>query len=129
VAFLEESRIDRVGVFRYSREPGTPAAELPGQLRGPVIERRWHEVMQLQQQISLERNMRWQGRTIRMLVEGQGEADDGAPLIVGRSFRDAPEVDGQVFAWGAARPGDFVQVRVTQALDYDLWGELVSDEA
>jgi ribosomal protein S12 methylthiotransferase len=129
LAFLEEQQLDRVGVFRYSQEPGTPAAALAGQVREQVIERRWHEVMQLQQQISLEGNMRWHGRTIRMLVEGQGEADDGAPLIVGRSFRDAPEVDGQVFAWGAARPGDFVQVRVTQALDYDLWGELVSDEA
>jgi len=125
LAFLEESRIDRVGVFRYSREPGTPAAELPGQLRGPVIERRWHEVMQLQQGISLDRNRRWQGRAIQMLVEGQGAAEDGAPLVVGRSFRDAPEVDGQVFAWGAAALGSFVTVRVTQALEYDLWGELV----
>jgi ribosomal protein S12 methylthiotransferase len=90
-----------------------------------VIERRWHEVMQLQQRISLERNKRWEGRTIRMLVEGQGASDDGAPLIVGRSFRDAPEVDGQVFAWGMAAPGSFATVRVTQALDYDLWGERV----
>jgi ribosomal protein S12 methylthiotransferase len=123
--FLEQARLDRVGVFRYSREPGTPAAELPGQVRANVIERRWHEVMQLQQQVSLERNKRWEGRMIRMLVEGQGAADDGVPLIVGRSFRDAPEVDGQVFAWGTAAPGSFATVRVTQALDYDLWGELV----
>ena len=123
--FLEQARLDRVGAFRYSREPGTPAAELPGQVRSHVIERRWHEVMQLQQRISLERNKRWEGRTIRMLVEGQGASDDGAPLIVGRSFRDAPEVDGQVFAWGTAAPGSFTTVRVTQALDYDLWGERV----
>jgi ribosomal protein S12 methylthiotransferase len=123
--FLEQARLDRVGVFRYSREPGTPAAELPGQVRGHVIERRWHEVMQLQQRISLERNKRWEGRTIQVLVEGQGASDDGAPLIVGRSFRDAPEVDGQVFAWGTAAPGSFATVRVTQALDYDLWGERV----
>jgi ribosomal protein S12 methylthiotransferase len=123
--FLEQARLDRVGVFRYSREPGTPAAELPGQVRSHVIERRWHEVMQLQQRISLERNRGWEGRTIRMLVEGQGAADDGTPLIVGRSFRDAPEVDGQVFAWGTAAPGSFATVRVTQALEYDLWGERV----
>jgi ribosomal protein S12 methylthiotransferase len=124
-AFLEQAQIDRVGVFRYSREPGTPAAGLPGQLRDQIIERRWHEVMRLQQGISLGRNRRWVGRTIRILVEGQGVADDGAPLVVGRSFRDAPEVDGQVCAWGAAVPGSFVTVRVTQALEYDLWGELV----
>jgi ribosomal protein S12 methylthiotransferase len=125
LAFLEHAQIDRVGVFRYSREPGTPAAGLPGQVRDRVIERRWHEVMQLQQQISLERNRRWEGRTIEVLVEGQGASDDGTPLIVGRSFRDAPEVDGQVLAWGTADPGSFVRVRVSQALDYDLWGERV----
>jgi len=123
-SFLEEVQLDRVGVFRYSQEPGTPAATLPNQVPARVIERRWNEVMQLQQRVSLARNQRWNGRTIRMLVEGQGTADDGAPLVVGRSFRDAPEVDGQVFAWGVAQPGSFVNVRVTQALEYDLWGEL-----
>jgi ribosomal protein S12 methylthiotransferase len=111
-------------VFRYSQEPGTPAATLPSQVPARVIERRWNEVMQLQQRVSLARNQRWAGRTIRMLVEGQGTSDDGAPLIVGRSFRDAPEVDGQVFAWGIAQPGSFVNVRVTKALEYDLWGDL-----
>ena len=125
ISFLEEMQLDRVGAFRFSREPGTPAAELTGQVRDRVIERRWHEVMQLQQQVSLARNRRWQGREIRMLVEGQGASEDGAPLVVGRSFRDAPEVDGQVFAWGTAPVGSFVNVRVTQALEYDLWGELV----
>jgi ribosomal protein S12 methylthiotransferase len=125
LAFLERARIDRVGVFRYSREPGTPAAELSDQVRERVIERRWHTVMQLQQSISLGRNQRWDGRTIRVLVEGQGADETGAPLVVGRSFRDAPEVDGQVFAWGTAAPGSFVTVRITQALEYDLWGELV----
>jgi ribosomal protein S12 methylthiotransferase len=123
LAFLEEARLDRVGVFRYSREPGTPAATLPSQVPGRVIEQRWHTVMRSQQRISLDRNKGWEGRTIKVLVEGVGDAD-GAPLVVGRSFRDAPEVDGQVFAWGTAEPGTFVTVRVTQALEYDLWGEL-----
>src|SRR4029077_21009103 len=63
----------------------------------------------------------------RVLVEGQGTSDDGAPLVVGRSFRDAPEVDGQVFAWGVAQPGSFVNVRVTQALEYDLWCDLACE--
>ena len=124
LAFLSEVELDRVGVFRYSQEPGTPAASLPGQVRERVIERRWHEVMQLQQSVSLARNRRWEGRTIRMLVEGQGESEDHRPLVVGRSFRDAPEIDGQVFAWGGAPVGSFVSVRVTQALEYDLWGDL-----
>jgi len=112
-------------VFRYSQEPGTHAATLPDQVRERVTERRWHEVMRLQQGISLARNQRWHGRTIQVLVEAQGTAEDGAPLMVGRSFRDAPEVDGQVFAWGTAPEGSFVNVRVSQALEYDLWGELV----
>jgi len=124
MAFLEEVQLDRVGVFRYSQEPGTHAATLPDQVRERVTERRWHEVMRLQQGISLARNQRWQGRTIQMLIEGQGVSEDGAPLVVGRSFRDAPEVDGQVFAWGTAPEGSFVNVRVSQALEYDLWGEL-----
>ncbi|HWQ13623.1 MAG TPA: 30S ribosomal protein S12 methylthiotransferase RimO [Roseiflexaceae bacterium] len=124
LAFLEEMELDRVGVFRYSQEPGTHAATLPGQVPPRTTERRWHEVMRLQQQISLQRNRRWQGRTLRVLVEGQGTADDGAPLVVGRSFRDAPEVDGQVFAWGTAPVGSFVDVRITSALAYDLWGEI-----
>jgi len=124
-SFLEEVQLDRVGVFRYSQEPGTPAATLPSQVPARVIERRWNEVMQLQQRVSLARNQRWDGRTIRMLVEGQGTSEDGAPRVGGRSFGDAPEVDGQVFAWGVAQPGSFVNVRVTQALEYDLWGELI----
>jgi ribosomal protein S12 methylthiotransferase len=126
-AFLAEMQLDRVGVFRYSQEPDTHAATLPGQIRDNVKEKRWHEVMQLQQKISLRRNQSWEGRMIQMLVEGQGESDDGSPLVVGRSFRDAPEVDGQVFAWGSAPVGQFVDVRVTQALEYDLWGELVAN--
>ena len=124
VGFLEEMQLDRVGVFRYSQEPGTHAATLAGQVPQRTIERRWHEVMRLQQGISQERNRRWVGRTIMVLVEGQGQADDGSPLVVGRSFRDAPEVDGQVFAWGSAPVGTFVPVQVTSALEYDLWGRL-----
>lgn len=122
LAFLEEMQLDRVGAFRYSQEPGTAAATLPGQVRPRVIERRWHELMQLQQGISLARNRRWQGRVIEALIEGQGHTDDGRSLAVGRSFRDAPEIDGQVFVWGEVPVGSRVRVRVTQAAEYDLWG-------
>jgi ribosomal protein S12 methylthiotransferase len=126
LAFLEDTQLDRVGVFRYSNEPGTHAATLPNQVRATTIERRWHQVMQLQQDVSQRRNARWRGRTLRMLVEGQGTSEDGKPLVVGRSFRDAPEVDGQVFAWGVAPAGSFVDVRVTQPTAYDLWGDIVA---
>lgn len=64
LAFLEEAQLDRVGAFRYSQEPGTHAATLPDQVRPQVIEKRWHELMQLQQHISRARTARWLGRTI-----------------------------------------------------------------
>ncbi|MBO9337571.1 MAG: 30S ribosomal protein S12 methylthiotransferase RimO [Chloroflexus sp.] len=123
--FLQTAQLDRVGAFRYSREPGTPAAELPDQVRPQVIERRWHELMRLQQQISFARNQRWIGRTLTVLIEGNGSADDGSQLSVGRSFRDAPEIDGQVFVWGNFPIGQMLPVRITQAAEYDLWGEAV----
>lgn len=123
--FLSDMQLDRVGAFQYSREPGTPAATLPDQVDAAVIEARWHTLMQLQQKISRQRNQRWKRRTIEVLVEGQGAADDGTPLVVGRSFRDAPEVDGQVFVWGRAPIGSKVHARITQTTEYDLWGKLV----
>jgi ribosomal protein S12 methylthiotransferase len=121
LAFLERVQLDRVGAFRYSREPGTTAADLPDQVRPQVIEKRWHMLMQLQQGISRARSVRWLGRTLPVLIEGQGTADDGRPVAIGRSFRDAPEIDGQVFVWGEAPVGSFLTVRVTRTTDYDLW--------
>ncbi|MBP1468654.1 30S ribosomal protein S12 methylthiotransferase RimO [Candidatus Chloroploca sp. M-50] len=124
LTFLETMQLDRVGAFRYSQEPGTHAATLPDQVRPQVIERRWHTLMQLQQGISQQRMTRWVGRTLPVLIEGHGTDDDGRPLAVGRSFRDAPEVDGQVFVWGNPPVGEFARVQVTQATAYDLWGEV-----
>ncbi len=125
LSFLEEMELDRVGAFRYSREPGTPAAGLPDQVRPKVIERRWHELMQLQQTISLHRNQRWVGRTMAVLIEAHATTDTGRPLVLGRSFRDAPEIDGQVFVWGDAPIGSVVDVHITDAAEYDLWGTMV----
>jgi ribosomal protein S12 methylthiotransferase len=124
--FLAAAQLDRVGAFRYSQEPGTHAATLPNPVRPQVIEKRWHELMQLQQGISRTRSRRWLDRTIDVLIEGNGQSAAGRPLAVGRSFRDAPEVDGQVFVWGQPEMGTVVSVRVTQATDYDLWGEIVN---
>jgi ribosomal protein S12 methylthiotransferase len=125
LSFLEEMELDRVGAFRFSREPGTHAATLPEQVSPRVIERRWHELMQLQQGISRARNSRWRGRVVDVLVEGHGKADDDRPVAVGRSFRDAPEIDGQVFVWGDAPLGAIVPVKVAATTEYDLWGELI----
>ncbi len=122
--FLEAMQFDRVGMFRYSLEPGTPAAALDDQVSERIKERRWNEAMALQQGISAQRTARMHGRTLKVLVEGNGSADDGRPLVVGRSFRDAPEVDGLVFAYGSAPVGSFVEVQVTSTTEYDVWGEL-----
>lgn len=122
--FLSEMEFDRAGFFRYSQEPGTPAATLDGQISDRVKQRRWSEAMALQQEISLGRNRRWIDRDIRMLVEGTGSAEDGTPLIAGRSFRDAPEIDGMIWARGTATPGTFVDVHVDRTTHYDLWGTL-----
>lgn len=124
--FLAEVTLDRVGVFQYSDEPGTHATTLDAKVPQKQIERRWHKIMQLQQGISQARNRVWRGRTIAMLVEGTGSDEQGKPLLVGRSFRDAPEVDGQVFAWGKGAVGSIVNVKVTTTTDYDLWGNVTA---
>ncbi len=123
--FLAEMKLDRVGVFRYSDEPGTHATTLEAKVPQKQIERRWHKIMQLQQEISLERISQWRGRTMTMLVEGVGSDESGRPLLVGRSFRDAPEVDGQVFAWGKGVIGDMCLVKINSTTEYDVWGKVV----
>lgn len=123
--FLAEMQLDRVGVFRYSDEPGTHATTLEAKVPQKQIERRWHKIMQLQQEISLQRISQWRGRTMTMLVEGVGSDETGRPLLVGRSFRDAPEVDGQVFAWGKGQVGDMCHVKINSTTEYDVWGKVV----
>ena len=114
--FLTAARFDRAGVFRYSREEGTPAADLPGQVPPDEIEARYHHLMRLQQRISAEGNARWVGRELEVLV-----VERQPDRVIARSFRDAPEVDGLVHvSGGRAAPGDFLRVRITAAGPYDL---------
>jgi len=135
--FLVEVRFDHVGVFPYSTEEGTPAAGLPGALPAPVKQERYRRVMARQQEISWAKNQEWVDQTLPVLVEGEAEEDQGRKtkdegpktndhgLLVGRSFRDAPEVDGLVLTTGQAAVGTIVPVRLTAASPYDLWGEVV----
>jgi len=116
--FVEESAFDHVGVFMYSHEAGTPAASLPDDVPVAVKEERRNRLMALQQPISLARNRLFVGRTLDVLIEGQ---DSG--LSVGRSYRDAPEIDGLVLVQGVLPVGRIVPVRITSALEYDLIGE------
>ncbi|NLS79927.1 MAG: 30S ribosomal protein S12 methylthiotransferase RimO [Chloroflexi bacterium] len=117
--FMDEMAFDKVGVFPYSREEGTRAAELPGQVPDEIKQARHEEAMLLQQEISLDRNGEQVGRTLDVLFEGQGDG-----LSIGRSYRDAPEIDGLVLVHGDAPLGEMAPVRITEAMEYDLTGEL-----
>ncbi len=119
--FLHDARIDRLTIFQFSPEEGTPAAHLPDQIPAHTKDNRMNLLMAAQQEISLEINEEWVGRTLEVLLEG--ETDDGRR--VGRSYRDAPEIDGLVFVDGVpenVQSGSIVEVRITSALEYDLEG-------
>jgi ribosomal protein S12 methylthiotransferase len=116
--FVEEMRFDRVGVFTYSEEEGTPAAELDDDVPPAVKEDRRERLMAIQQPISLEKNQELVGETLDVLIEGQDEG-----LSVGRSYRDAPEVDGLVLVQQELPIGKLVLLRIVAALAYDLIAE------
>jgi ribosomal protein S12 methylthiotransferase len=119
--FLKEAQLDRVGAFMYSREKGTPAAQMPNQIPFRIKRERYDRLMRFQQPISLARNRLWVGKTMRVLIEGY--TADGK-YAIGRSHRDAPDVDGLVYVRNcSAAPGEFVEVRITDADVYDVWGE------
>lgn len=117
VKFVEELRFDRLGVFTFSFEPGTASAPLGDPIPEAVKQARRERLMEVQQRISLEKNQAQVGRTLPVLVEGNGDG-----LSVGRSYRDAPEVDGLVIIEGEVPVGEMVPVRISGALAYDLSG-------
>lgn len=123
--FARAIRFDHAGVFTYSRQQWTGAYDLPGQVPDEVKHERRDRLMRLQRKIAAKRAKTFVGRTLAMLVEGTGEDEDGAPVVAGRTYREAPEVDGLVFARGAATPGDRVDVRVEASSDYDLFATLL----
>ncbi|HJA67397.1 30S ribosomal protein S12 methylthiotransferase RimO [Lachnoclostridium sp. An169] len=122
--FVDETEFDRLGVFTYSPEEGTPAAEMPDQIDEEVKEERQAELMELQQEIAFENAESMVGREVLVMIEGK-VADENA--YVGRTYRDAPNVDGLIFINTEEEllSGDFARVKVTGALDYDLIGELL----
>jgi len=124
--FAQAIEFDKVGAFPFSPEPGTPAAALPDPVPEEEKEERYDRLMEVQQPISLRKNQEQVGRVLDILVEGQGEvAESGAPLLLGRSYRDAPEVDGLVLVPGIAGApvGTVLEVHINGALEYDLVGE------
>ncbi|MBA2450015.1 MAG: 30S ribosomal protein S12 methylthiotransferase RimO [Chloroflexi bacterium] len=121
---IETLGFGRVGVFTYSDEEGTAAFDHEDRVARGVKQRRRHELMVAARAASLEAHRALVGRQIEVLVEGEGELGERT-MRIGRSRRDAPEVDGLVFVDGVAQTGEIVAVEVTQALEYDLVGRLV----
>lgn len=120
--FVKTARFDKLGVFAYSPEEGTPAAEMENQIDEEEKARRLDIIMQLQQRISAERLEEKVGQVLEVLVE---EYDEESECFVGRSRGDAPDIDGKVFFHAnQANEGELVRVRITAALDYDLIGEI-----
>jgi len=119
LAFVEEVEFDRLGAFVFSPEPGTPAAALPDQVPEEIKQQRYEALMETQQAISLRRNQALVGRTLDVLSEGTGE-----DLTLGRSYRDAPEIDGWVLIPGEWPLGEILPVQITGAMEYDLWGQV-----
>jgi ribosomal protein S12 methylthiotransferase len=121
--FLREMQFDRVGCFLYSREAGTASAPEPDDISPDEKRSRRDRLMELQQEISEKKNQAWIGRSLDVLIEGRRPG-----LAVGRSFRDAPEVDGMVLIEGEARPGTMVRARIRAALPYDLIADLENEK-
>ena len=122
--FVDEMEFDRLGVFTYSPEEDTPAAVMPDQIDEEVKEERQAEIMELQQDIAFDNAQDMVGREVLVMIEGK-VADENA--YVGRTYRDAPNVDGLIFINTDEEllSGDFARVKVTGAVDYDLIGELI----
>jgi ribosomal protein S12 methylthiotransferase len=118
--FVRDTEFDHLGVFTYSPEMDTPSWHLTDPIPTEVKEARMAELMELQAEISLARLKKLQGKTLDMLVEGINTEES---LLVGRTYRDAPEIDGLAIAVGIAEEGDLVPIRVTNTTEYDIIGE------
>ena len=122
--FVKEASFDRFGAFTYSPEEGTPAAELDGQIDEDVKQLRYDALMQTQLTVCEDKNRERIGKVYTVLAEG---FDPVAEICYGRSYLDAPDVDGRIYfkAKNRPAPGEFVSVRINEALDYDLVGEAI----
>jgi len=121
--FIKEIKFERLGVFTYSQEEGTPAFNYNGQIDEKIKLERFNTLMEAQKDIAEEINKSFLGRTVEVLIDEKDEnAED---MYIGRTEGDAPEVDGEVFVKGQdLKPGDFVNVKITDTLEYDLVGEV-----
>ena len=125
--FVRSTGFTRLGVFAFSPEKGTAAAEMPGQVPEKIAEARCAEIMGIQQKISLEANQALIGKTVEVILDEEPSRGNA----VGRTFLDAPEIDNTVFISGIRKgchAGDFIQVKIESAGEYELKGVYVSEE-
>ncbi|MBQ4404992.1 MAG: 30S ribosomal protein S12 methylthiotransferase RimO [Selenomonadaceae bacterium] len=123
--FLQEQRLDKVGIFTYSREENTAAYNFPDQISEEVMQERYHDLMSMQSLISQELNETLEGQELEVLIEGRDEEVN--QVVAGRSYRDAPEVDGLVYIENDNRSaaGDLVRVKVLAGFVYDIAAERI----
>ncbi len=133
LSFVRAMQFDRLGVYMYSREDGTPAARFRDQVHHATKKRRHKELMLAQQEIAFAREKAAVGRELEVLIEGRlgDEWSENGYVYVGRTYMDAPEVDSSIFIESTRdlMSGTFVQVRVTDAREYDLIGEIIDESA
>ncbi len=125
LSFIEDIKFDRLGTFVYSDEEQTAAYDLPDKVEAEVALERQKQVMEVQQQISLEKNTVLIGKTMQVLID---EYNPEIATFIGRTYRDAPEIDNEVLISAppeAANPGDLVTVSIIDAAEYELYGELL----
>ncbi|MCC6381009.1 MAG: 30S ribosomal protein S12 methylthiotransferase RimO [Dehalococcoidia bacterium] len=125
LAFARAIDFDHAGCFTYSRQQWTGAFDLPDQVPDDLKQHRRNRFMKQQRRVAAGRARRFRGRVLELLVEGTGADDEGNGVVAGRTYREAPEVDGLVIARGAACPGERVRVRVDHTGDYDLFGSVL----
>ncbi len=122
--FIAEQKFDRVGCFQYSPEENTPGGKMPDQVEDEIKQARYEAVMEIQQNISREKHKAFIGKTLEVVVEGLSEETD--LLLQGRMSQQAPDIDGVVLINdGEAKVGQFVKVKITESMEYDLIGEIV----
>lgn len=125
--FVKKERFQCAGVFTYSQEDGTEAGAMPNQIPEEVKQDRYHALMSLQAEISEEIQQEREGRTLEVLIEGKDEEDPN--LAVGRSYAEAPDIDGKIYVEeaGGLKAGDFVKVRISQGFTYEAVGQIVKE--
>lgn len=126
-SFVEQQRFDKVGVFTYSHEEDTPAYSMPNQISDEVKQERYHDLMSLQCKISEELNQELEGKILEVLVEGRDAEQKN--VAYGRSYREAPEVDGQIYIEGDSdsKAGEIIKVKVIQGFTYDILSEKITE--